>query len=270
MRARVLIFDSGLGGLSVARVVRAHLPEVDLVYAADNAAFPYGDWGEEALVDRISAVMDTLELQVRPDTAVIACNTASTVALEALRDQFKLPFVGTVPAIKPAAEVSQSGIIGVLATPGTVEREYTRALIDTYAYHRNVVLHGCQRLAGMAEAALRGVPVKQSALAAEIAPAFAKRNGQRTDVLVLGCTHYPLIAEEIAAAAPWPVELIDPSGAIARQVGNVLAGARGTYSQSPLAFNAVMTKADPVQSAVLEREGFGRCKILTGLLTSHL
>ena len=139
---RILLFDSGMGGLTVARAVRHELPFAHLVYSADNAAFPYGAWEEQALVKRILFVMGELIARVEPDVVVIACNTASTIALGALREAFEVPFVGTVPAIKPAAAQTKSGIVGVLATPGTVRREYTHALIHSFASHCQVVLHG--------------------------------------------------------------------------------------------------------------------------------
>jgi glutamate racemase len=219
---RILLFDSGSGGLTVARAVRAALPQADLVYAADNAAFPYGNWSEARLVRRIVAVMGRLIAEARPDCVVVACNTASTLALAALREEFRQPFVGTVPAIKPAAQLTRSGVIGVLATPATVSREYTRALIHTYAYHCKVVLHGAPLLAEIAEAKLRGEAVDAGAIAAEIAPVFRRRAGNRTDVVVLGCTHYPLLIAEITAAAPWPVTFIDPAAAIARRVVSLM------------------------------------------------
>ena len=158
---RVLLFDSGMGGLTVARAVRAQLPAAHLVYAADNAAFPYGAWKEDRLARRIVHVIGGLIERVEPDIVVIACNTASTVALAQLREAYKVPFVGTVPAIKPAAAQTRSGIIGVLATPGTVSREYTHALIHTYAFHCKVFLHGARRLAEMAEQKLKGKPVDE-------------------------------------------------------------------------------------------------------------
>ncbi len=218
---RILLFDSGMGGLTVARAVAKQMPEATLIYAADNAGFPYGAWEETALVARIRSVMAQLIGMVEPDVVVIACNTASTIALADLRATFSVPFVGTVPAIKPAAAQTQSGIIGVLATPGTVKREYTRALIEKFAGHCEVVLHGAENLAAMTEATLRGEPLDQTALRQEIAPVFVERGAKRTDVVVLGCTHYPLVADEIAAVAPWPVTLIDPSAAIARRVADV-------------------------------------------------
>jgi glutamate racemase len=219
---RIRLFDSGMGGLTVARAVRQQLPDAHLVYAADNAAFPYGAWREEALVERIVAVIGGLIERVEPHIVVIACNTASTIALVQLREAYKLPFVGTVPAIKPAAAQTKSGIIGVLATPGTVSREYTHALIHSYAFHCEVVLHGAKRLAEIAEAKLKGAAVDMEELHAEVAPVFKTRDDQRTDVVVLGCTHYPLLVDDIIKVAPWQVSYIDPAPAIARRVADVL------------------------------------------------
>ncbi len=221
-RPRILLFDSGMGGLTVARAVAMQSPEAHLVYAADNAGFPYGAWPEEALVRRIVDVVGVLIKTAEPHIVVIACNTASTIALGALREAYALPFVGTVPAIKPAAAQTKSGIIGVLATPGTVSREYTRALIHTYAFHCKVFLHGAQRLAEMAERKLGGAAVDPRELRREISPVFRRRDGKRTDVVVLGCTHYPLLIEDIEKVAPWPVTYLDPAAAIARRAGDVL------------------------------------------------
>lgn len=222
MRARILLFDSGMGGLTVARAVAAQLPAARLIYAADNAAFPYGAWNEDALARRIVGVVGALIARCDPHIAVIACNTASTIALAQLREAYKLPFVGTVPAIKPAAAQTKSGIIGVLATPGTVVREYTQSLIRTYAQGCEVVLHGAGRLAKMAENKLRGHGIDLAMLREEIAPVFREHQGKRTDVVVLGCTHYPLLIDDIATVAPWPVDYIDPAPAIARRAADVL------------------------------------------------
>ena len=220
MGKRILVFDSGLGGLTVARALKRLAPAgVRIDYAADFAGFPYGDWEEGALRENLVALFARLIEEARPEVAVIACNTASTLALEDLRKNFwPLPFVGTVPAIKPAAHLSESRIIGVLATPGTVRREYTERLIHTFAYHCRVVLHGAKNLAALAEEKLRGGAVDLSRLREEIAPAFVTgADGARTDVVVLGCTHYPLLLPELEEAAPWPVRFIDPAEAIARQ-----------------------------------------------------
>jgi glutamate racemase len=239
--ARILLFDSGMGGLTVARSVRHELPFAHLVYAADNAAFPYGAWEERALVSRILAVMDRLIARVEPDIVVIACNTASTIALSALREAFDVPFVGTVPAIKPAAAQTKSGIIGVLATPGTVRREYTQALIHDFAAHCKVMLHGAPKLAEMAERKLKGVPADLDELKAEIMPVFAEEGGRRTDIVVLGCTHYPLLADEMAKVEPWVVRFIDPAPAIARRVADVLKDRPRSEASKPVPpHNAVL------------------------------
>ncbi len=187
----------------------------DIVYAADDAGFPYGRLEEGALVARVLAVMERLVARHHPDLVVIACNTASTLVLPALRARFAIPFVGTVPAIKPAAAATRSGLISVLATPGTVARDYTRGLVSTYAGGCNVTLVGATGLAALAR-------VEDDAIAAEIAPCFVERGGRRTDVVTLSCTHYPLLLEPMRRVAPWPVEWIDPAPAIARRVGQLL------------------------------------------------
>ncbi|MCP5082276.1 MAG: glutamate racemase [Alphaproteobacteria bacterium] len=258
MSHRILIFDSGLGGLSVARAVMHRMPGAQAIYAADNDGFPYGDWPQDKLVERIVEVLGRLISLTVPSVVVIACNTASTLALEALRQRFELPFVGTVPAIKPAAEASKSGIIGVLATPGTVDRAYTQALVDTFASHRTVVLHGCKNLAEMAEHCLRGLPVDDEALAAEIAPVFVQQGERQTDAVVLGCTHYPLIADRIAEVSPWRVDLIDPSDAIARQVARVADSGGAVPQGSADPPTAVLTKSSRDFVRVLAQEGFRR------------
>lgn len=221
-RARILVFDSGTGGLSVAHALREQLPDADIIYGADTAAFPYGKWAEVLLVRRILRVMRDLLDLVKPDCVVVGCNTASTLALDVLREEFQVPFVGTVPAIKPAAAQTRTGVIGVLATPGTARREYTKTLIHTYAFHCKVILHGAPRLAEIAEKKLAGGEVDRAALLAEISPVFRKKGGARADVVVLGCTHYPLLLEEMKEVAPWPVAWIDPASAIARRTASIL------------------------------------------------
>jgi glutamate racemase len=216
------VFDSGLGGLTVLSRTTGACAGAHIVYAADDAGFPYGRLSEEGLVARVLAVMERLVARFHPDLVVIACNTASTLVLPALRARFAIPFVGTVPAIKPAAAATKSGMISVLATPGTVARVYTRELIETYAAGCSVTLVGSTRLAGLAEQALRGEPVDDDALLAEIAPCFVETASGRTDVVTLSCTHYPLLLERMRRLAPWPVEWIDPAPAIARRVAQLL------------------------------------------------
>lgn len=215
---KILIFDSGVGGLTVFDTVRKARPDAELVYVADNAIFPYGELLEADLLARVQKIFDDLIPREQPDLAVIACNTASTLVLPMLRTRFSIPFIGTVPAIKPAAEQSCSHIVGVLATRGTAKRDYTTALIRDFAAHCEIVLHAPSGLAGKAEAILRGELVTDEAIRTDIAPCFVERNGKRTDVVVLACTHYPLLRDQMARVAPWPVTFIDPAPAIARRV----------------------------------------------------
>src|ERR1700691_4458809 len=194
-RKTILIFDSGLGGLTVYREVAARA-DADFLYVADDAAFPYGALAEPALISRVVALMDELIAAHRPDLVVIACNTASTIVLAEWRKKFAVPFVGTVPAIKPACAGSVTRRVSVLGTEATVQREYTRALIRDYAQDCLVTLVGAKSLAAYAEAELHGTPVGDDALRAEIAPGF-RDDGKRTDTVVLACTHYPLLIERL-------------------------------------------------------------------------
>ena len=220
----ILVFDSGLGGLTVYREVAAVRPNADFIYVADDAAFPYGAIDEQKLVGRVVGLMGELIATHRPDLIVVACNTASTIALPALRKNFSVPFVGTVPAIKPACAGSITKRVSVLGTEATVAREYTRALIRDYAGDCQVTLVGSKTLAACAEAELGGAPAGDAAVAAEIAPCF-RDDGARTDTVVLACTHYPLIIERLRRLAPWPVNFIDPAPAIARRVADLLGPA---------------------------------------------
>jgi len=228
----VLIFDSGLGGLTVHREVAAARPDARLIYAADDAAFPYGPMEEGKLVARVLAVIGALIDQHKPDLAVIACNTASTIVLPELRARFSLPFVGTVPAIKPACVTTASKRVSVLGTEATVKREYTRALINQFSNGCDVTLIGSSRLARYAEAELRGEPVADSAIADEIAGCFIDGGGRRTDTVVLACTHYPLLQHRFEHTQPWPVTYLDPAPAIARRVDQLLGPAQTTETAS--------------------------------------
>jgi glutamate racemase len=222
---KLLVFDSGIGGLSVAREIRRALPGVTIDYVADDAGFPYGDWEEGALAEHVVRLVGDLMERHAPDAVVIACNTASTLVLPPLRARHQIPIVGTVPAIKPAAEQTRSRLISVLATAGTIRRDYTRELIRKFAGDCSVTLVGSARLAPLAEAHMRGEPVNEASIRAEIAPAFSSRDGTRTDAIVLACTHYPFLADAFTRLAPWPVAWIDPAPAIARRAAVVLGAA---------------------------------------------
>ncbi len=255
----ILVFDSGLGGLSVLACLTQACRHANIVYAADDAGFPYGRLSEGELVARALAVMERLIERFHPDLAVIACNTASTLVLPALRARFGIPFVGTVPAIKPAAMATRSGLISVLATPGTVARDYTRELIGTYAAAHHVTLIGATRLAGLAESALKGEPIDDEAIRAEIAPCFVEKDGRRTDVVTLSCTHYPLLLERMKRLAPWPVSWIDPAPAIARRVADLLGPAAPLLPpESTAVFTGGGGLSDPLRIALA---GYGLAQV---------
>jgi glutamate racemase len=220
---RLLFIDSGLGGLTVLSAARQAVPEAQIRFIADDAGFPYGLQNEAALIERLVALIENTAGTFVPDCIVLACNTASTIALEVLRARVPIPFVGTVPAIKPAAAVTKSGLVSVLATPGTATREYTRALIEKFGAGARFTLIGAPGLAALAEAHASGAPVDDAAITREIAPCFVEEGSARTDVIVLGCTHYPLLLEKLEVLAPWPVAWLDPAPAIARRIANVLA-----------------------------------------------
>ncbi len=226
-RPRILVFDSGLGGLTVFREVRRARPDADYVYAADDVFFPYSDHDEEALTARILAVMGELIETHSPDLVIIACNTASTIVLPSLRAKFEMPFVGTVPAIKPACALSHTKLVSVLGTDATVTREYTQGLIRDFAQDCSLTLVGSDRLATMAEATLNGEAIDEELLASEVSECFQEQNGARTDVVVLACTHYPLLLDDLMRLAPWPVEWVDPAEAIARRVADLLGPSEG-------------------------------------------
>ncbi len=216
--AHALIFDSGIGGLSVAGHIRALLPGMSMTYVADDAFRPYGNKSEAQLNARLPGLLRTLEIMCNPDVIVIACNTASTTALPGIRLAVKAPVVGVVPAIKPAAAGSQNRAIAVLGTPGTVRREYVQTLIDEFAQGCSVILQGSTRLVDMAECKLSGESVSRDDIKAELDPIFDAPLGGRVDTVVLACTHFPLLVPELSVAAPRPIKWIDSGAAIARRV----------------------------------------------------
>jgi glutamate racemase len=226
----ILVFDSGLGGLTVYREIARRRPDARFVYAADDALFPYGAIAEDRLIARALDLMERLIAAHRPDLVVIACNTASTIVLPSLRARLPVPFVGTVPAIKPACAASKTKRVSVLGTEATVKREYTKALIREFAADCQVTLVGSARLAALAEATLTDDAVADEAIAAEIAPCFVDDGVARTDTVVLACTHYPLLADRLARLSPWPVNFIDPAPAIARRVVDLIGPARNGHA----------------------------------------
>lgn len=256
-RPVVLTFDSGLGGLTVLAELMRRLPGAHHVYLADDAGFPYGALGESAVVDRVVAVIDAAIRIHAPHLVVIACNTASTLVLPVLRDRFPIPFVGTVPAVKSAALASRTGCFAVLATPGTIARDYTTRLIESFAARASVRCVASSNLAAFAEAELRGSPVSDARIAAEIIPCF----GRFVDTVVLACTHYPLLRGRLEHLAPWRVTWVDPAPAIASRVAALLprppAGPVETPHQAVFTCGTGLT---PALEQALQRRGLGEIR----------
>jgi glutamate racemase len=246
----ILVFDSGLGGLTVLREIVRVRPGSAIVYSADDAGFPYGGWNPADLSRRIVEVMGTLIARYRPELVVIACNTASTIALADLRKAFDVPFVGTVPAIKPACASSRSKRVSVLGTEATVALEYTKALIRDFAQGCEVTLVGSKRLALLAENELRGTSPSDDEIRAELAPCFVEKDGARTDTVVLACTHYPLLLGRIERLSPWPVSFVDPAPAIARRVADLIGPADGARNAPPIIFHCTSGKAFPALAGI--------------------
>jgi glutamate racemase len=223
MESPLLFFDSGVGGLSVLGPTRKLLPNAAIVYAADNAGYPYGTKSEAELAARVPALLGRLVERFHPRLAVIACNTASTIALDHVRAALDIPVVGTVPAIKPAAELSKSRVIGVLGTEATVRQPYVDDLAARFAADCTVIRHGSAELVDLAEAKLAGQAIPIEAIHDAIAPMIRQPDGEKIDVMVLACTHFPLLAEEIAAAFPAIVQ-VDGGPGIARRIAYLTQG----------------------------------------------
>jgi len=221
--APILFFDSGVGGLSVLGPTRELLPNAPIVYAADSAGFPYGKRTEAEIASRVPALLGRLVERFQPRLAVIACNTASTIALDHVRSALDLPVVGTVPAIKPAAEISKSRVIGVLGTEATVRQPYVEDLAAKFAGDCALIRHGSPELVELAEAKLAGEEVGIDSVRAAAQPMFDAPDGDRIDTVVLACTHFPLLGDELRAAFPG-VAYIDGGPGIARRVAYLTRG----------------------------------------------
>jgi glutamate racemase len=264
---RVLVFDSGLGGLTVAREIRGLIPQAELLYYADNAFFPYGDKPEASLLNRVLDEVLYLQRQFQPAITVLACNSASTLVLPHLRARSQTPIVGVVPAVKPAAETSNSGVIGLLATPGTVLRQYTSELIAQFAGHCEVVSVGSTELARIAEAKLLGEAVSAAEIAALLAPFHQHPRTSEIDTIVLACTHFPLLLEELQRAYGRTINWLDSGAAIARRVKFLLSEMVELAKLPPVEHHRIMCSAPLPRGQALDRTlrelGFTRPQLLT-------
>jgi glutamate racemase len=249
---RVLVFDSGVGGLSVLDAIAAAGHALSLDYVADNAWLPYGLKSDAALRERVPALLAHMTKAWAPDAVVVACNTASTIVLPDVREALSVPVVGVVPPIKPAAALTRTGVIGLLATPATVRRAYTDDLITQFAADKRVVRFGSAALVEAAERKLRGEAIDPAAVHEAIDALFADG---AVDVVALACTHFPLLAQELAAAAPRPCTWLDSGAAIARRVADVTGAARGNASCARAGF----TDADAARALFPAFETRGFC-----------
>ena len=256
--APILFFDSGVGGLSIAGPARAALPTAPFVYVADSAGFPYGTRSEAEIAARVPALLGRLAERFSPALIVIACNTASTIALPAVRAALDVPIVGTVPAIKPAAALSETRTIGVLGTDATVRQAYVDDLAARFAGDCRVIRHGSAALVDLAEAKLRGEAADPKAYRAVLAGLFDQPGGERIDVIVNACTHFPLVEAELAAAADRAMRFVDGGPGIARRIVHLTAGT--AWPDTAPAGIAVFTRLGDAERALapaLAAHGFG-------------
>ncbi len=259
--APVLLLDSGVGGLSVLERVRAHLPEAPVVYCADNAGFPYGTKSEATLAARVPALLGRLVERYRPCVVVIACNTASTIALGAVRQVLDLPVVGTVPAIKPATHTSKTKVIGVLGTNATVRQPYVDQLIRDHASDFTVIRHGSAELVELAERKLRGEAADAAAYVRVMRGLLDQPGADAMDSIVLACTHFPLVKAELMAASPRSFHWVDSGDGIARRVAHWTANMAWQTSYSRAVFTARSPNCDLLQPA-LQRYGLSHIEYL--------
>jgi glutamate racemase len=246
--APILFFDSGVGGLSVVEVARLALPTARFVYAADAAGYPYGLKSEAEIAARVPALLGRLVERYRPRLAVIACNTASTIALSTVRTALDVPVVGTVPAIKPAALASRTRVIGVLGTDATVRQPYVDRLSAEFASDCTIIRHGSAALVDLAEAKLRGGTIEADDVKAAIAPMLAHPDAGRMDQVVLACTHFALLRDELAAVFPGVI-LVDSGNGIARRIAHLTHGQPFPAAAPPGL--AVFTRIDGSVDALL-------------------
>lgn len=215
--APLLFFDSGIGGLSVLKAVQIALPRAPIVFVADYAGLPYGSKTEAEISARVPALLGRLVERYQPRLVIIACNTACTIALSHVRAALDVPVVGTVPAIKPAAEASKTDVIGLLGTAATVRQAYVDSLHANHAPDMRLLRHAAPELVGAAEAKMRGEMVDPEIYKRAMAGLMDQAFGEHLDVTVLGCTHFPLVEEELLAAAPH-MQFVDGAAGIARRI----------------------------------------------------
>lgn len=241
--APILVFDSGVGGLSVLGKLRELLPQAPVIFASDNAGLPYGKKTEAQIAARVSGLLGRMTERYRPRLVCIACNTASTIALASVREVLEVPIVGTVPAIKPAAAMTHTGVIGLLGTEATIRQGYVDRLEAEFAADKRLLRHGAPELVLAAEAKLRGGPVDPAVFARAASALRGMPEGNRIDTVVLACTHFPLLETELAEAFGPGVRFVDGSDGIARRIAFLTQGQ--AWAHSATGDFALLTKDDP-------------------------
>lgn len=233
--APILLFDSGVGGLTVLAELRRILPEAPVIYAADNAGLPYGEKSEAQIAARVAGLLGRMTERLSPRLACIACNTASTIALDAVREVLEIPIVGTVPAIKPAAALTTTGVIGLIGTEATIRQGYVDRLEARFAADKTLFRLAAPELVSAAEARLRGEPVDSMAIGLTAQALRAMPGGQAIDTVVLACTHFPLLLPELAAAFGPGVQFVHGAEGIARRIASLTEGQQFSREQRDLA-----------------------------------
>ncbi|QTF10374.1 glutamate racemase [Brenneria izadpanahii] len=262
-RPTVLVFDSGVGGLSVYNEIRQLLPDLHYIYAFDNEAFPYGEKPQQFIIERVLSVVTAIQQRHRLALVVIACNTASTISLPSLRERFSFPVVGVVPAVKPAAKLTRNGVVGLLATRATVQRPYTHELIARFANDCQILLLGSSELVELAEAKLQGENISTDELQKVLRPWL--RLPEPPDTVVLGCTHFPLLADELHLALPNGTRLVDSGAAIARRTAWLIANLEHApvSAEKNLVYCLAITPKVATLWPVLQRYGFSSLEKLS-------
>jgi glutamate racemase len=220
----ILLFDSGVGGLSVFAELNRLLPKAPVIYAADLAGLPYGTKTEPQIAARVTGLLGRMAERYKPRLICIACNTASTIALEMVRDVLEVPIVGTVPAIKPAAGLTQTGVIGLLGTEATIRQHYVDNLEAEFAQGKTLLRLAAPDLVQAAEGKLRGEKVDMAVVEDAARRLHTMADGREIDTLVLACTHFPLLGRELLEVFGENVTLLHGAGGIARQIARLVEG----------------------------------------------
>jgi glutamate racemase len=260
--APILMFDSGVGGLSVLAEVRKVLPDAPVIYAADNGGLPYGTKSEAEVAARVCGLLGRMSERYKPRLICIACNTASTIALGMVRDVLNVPIVGTVPAIKPAAEQTRSGVIGLLGTAATIRQPYVDRLSAEFASDKTVLRFGAGELVGAAEAKLRGLPVDPAVIARAAAGLRDQPGGADIDTVVLACTHFPLLEEELGAAFGPGVRFVDGAKGIARRIAHLTQGQPFERTRADFALFTRQDDSLAKLTPALAQSGLARVEVL--------